>query len=320
MHFDTPQYNWKEAALLGNSDKATILTFIRWSIASKQGEHCQDRFKDRYLIEGVWWMQDGYAAWEARFPWLNKRTINTYLNDLFAKGAILKRAVGSLNNGREPNFYRINPAWDEMMPKIGNSDIDALKANFALGGYEAIFALVESNFCSRGKEKFAHISTSNNLTHKSSQNSPETGPTDLPAADALGGELGTLIIIDPIERETLELAAQWVATAKALMPSQSSNKLWTAPSFAKQFQKVMEKTDLNNGGIAALMRMIPTHKFWATKALSPFGWLNKSRDDKTMRKIDFMLADLRNSKEHREYRAAIEMSALLADPNYKAGF
>lgn len=313
MHFETPQYSYKEAVLLGNSDKATMLTFIRWSIASKQADHCRDRYKEYYYFDDAWWMQDGYSAWEVRFPWLNKRTINTYLNDLYKKGAILKRAVGSATNGRQPNFYRINPEWDEALARIvGYEDIDALKAKFALGGLEAIFALLESNFCSTPKEKFAHISISNSHTHKSSQNSPP-GPADLPCADAPGGEL---ILMDAVDQETYELATQWVGAAKQLLPSQAHNRKWQPMEFYRQFKKIMEKTDLNNAGLRALLTMIPKHKFWATKAVSPFGWLEKSKGDPTMRKIDYILADLRNSKEFREARAMMEFESTVNDPNY----
>lgn len=144
---------------LGSSDKATILEFIRWSCHYKESEEDPNL---KYHMDGHWWMQDSYAAWRKRMPWLSEKTIQRYLIDLHAKGDLDKRTNGKMTGGRVPNFYRVI----EVGEVKGQNDQDKLKDNLSI-------VKGQSDLTIKDKMSFSFISTKNQ-TKDSSKESPKT--------------------------------------------------------------------------------------------------------------------------------------------------
>lgn len=105
MKFTTLSFNHEEAVVLGNSDKAIIMEFVRWSCYFNESEAENEYMARKYLMDGHWWMQDSYEAWQERMPWLSLTTIKRYFNDLCKRGFLSKRTL-NYGHGRLPNFYR----------------------------------------------------------------------------------------------------------------------------------------------------------------------------------------------------------------------
>lgn len=147
MKIDKIWFRHEDAVRLGSADKAAILEFVRWSCHYKESEEEPNL---KYHMDGHWWMQDSFAAWQKRMPWLSLRTLKSYFNELYDAGYLDKRTVGKSSGGRDANFYR-------------PTDPDDVKCKKCHEKLSADSALVECKSCTRlsAESALSFISTKN---------------------------------------------------------------------------------------------------------------------------------------------------------------
>lgn len=271
MKFDKLFFRHDEAAKLGSSDKAVILEFIRWSCHFKAAAF--QKFENSYFFDGHWWMQDSYEAWIERMPWLSRRTIARYLDELHVEGYLAKVLSGSGNGGRVPNFYRALE----------------VECQNAQGGLSAKSAEVECQIGTNLSANLALSSLSKNHT-KIPKNLPALFPSPnfIPPAD-------------------LELAIKWLEMAKKEMPWQ---KNWKVEQFAADLNKIKHRTNLNDSGLEELFNFVKNDDWWRSKALSPAGLLTKSANGN--KKIDNLIMAMKGGdkyKSAKEYEKIMQACA-----------
>ncbi len=241
---------------------------IRESIRSKQASSDPDL---RYFIDGEWWMQDSFQAWQSAFPWLTKRTIIQYLDDLSSKcyhdgpkceGSegcsnpyVVKKTL-SANGNKLPNYYRLNPNW---VPTIGQNDSDPS---------EKISPPLVKKF-HHPSEKISLSSYSNNLT--SNQTKKEAPPLEFK---------------EKVNSVDTNIAKAWLGHIEA--QGLRIEKGWSVESWANELARIRR---LDNRSIEEMERVI-NHimrtPFWTKNCRCPMTLRNKNENGQT--KIETILA------------------------------
>ncbi len=94
----------------------------------------------------------------------------------------------------------------------------------------------------------------------------------------------------------LAVGRAWLAYALSEMPWKEDDPKWTPEHFADAIAKVRRATDLNETGMAELLRFVAKDEFWRKNACSPSGLLKRSSRNGE-RKIDNILVRLRTKEQ-----------------------
>ena len=101
------------------------------------------------------------------------------------------------------------------------------------------------------------------------------------------------ITLIPYSQQELELGASWFAYATQEMDWAKPPSSWSPEKFASELGKVRRIKEYSIEQMWEILRFVRKHDFWKTRALSPASLLNKSKNNGDMRKIDFIVLDMK---------------------------